>query len=296
MNWKQKISYFLIITTYRIIALFPLKVLFLFAESITFFVYHVIGYRRKVVFENLHNSFPEKTDKEIAFIARKYFRHLSIMVVENIHLRFASVKKIHKRIIIDKKEVFDDLFKQGKSAIVMLGHMGNWEFGGCLAPFISQPIIGVYKKLSSVIFDKIYFDIRSNFGVIPVEMKVLGRKIMEISKGKTPHLIYMVADQSPPANESKHWIKFLNQDTNIFIGSEKLAKKFNMPVVYLEISRHKKGVYRVVPQLITMKPKETEELEITKCFFQLLEESIKQHPRYWLWSHRRWKHKKTIAE
>lgn len=293
MNALNKTQYYFVLALFRLLAFLPLKVLFLLSEMLTFIVYHLVGYRKNIVFNNLRNSFPEKEESEIKFIARKYYRHLSVMIVENIYLRFANPKKLKNRIIIEKREVFDDIYKQGRSAIVMLGHMGNWEFGGGLAMLLPFNVVGVYKKLSSEAFDKIYFHIRSQFGALPVEMKQIGRKIIELNRQENPSLIFMVADQSPPLNDKTYWLKFLNQDTDVFLGSEKLANKFNMPVVYMEITRHKKGVYKMIPQLITMEPKKLEEHELTKRFFKLLEESIRERPRYWLWSHRRWKHSKN---
>jgi KDO2-lipid IV(A) lauroyltransferase len=218
------------------------------------------------------------------------------MIVENIYLRFVSKKNIKKRLILEKKEVFDELFSSKKNMIIMLGHFGNWEFAGGLSNLIPYKSAAVYKKLSSPVFDKIYFDIRSRTGVQPIEMKESFRKIHDLNKQEEPFALFMVADQAPMKNDTHHWMKFLNQDTGVFLGSEKLAKKFDMAVVYIELLRHKKGVYRVLPTLITKQAKKTNEFEITEKYFRLLEESIKRSPRYWTWSHRRWKNKRNKTE
>ena len=261
------------------------------SEIITLFVFHIIGYRKKVILGNLTNSFPNKTESEINHIARKYYRHLSVMIVENIFLRFVSDKNFENRIILENKEIFDNLYKQNRNAIVMLGHFGNWEFTSGLTRLLSYKGAAVYKKLSNRAFDKLYFTIRKRLGVQPIEMNDVLRKVIELNSQPNPYLLFMVADQSPSSKNS-HWINFLNQDTDVFLGSEKIARKFNMPVIYLEVIRYKKGVYRMIPTVITTKPQSTEPFEITETYFKMLEKSINRSPRYWLWSHRRWKHKK----
>jgi KDO2-lipid IV(A) lauroyltransferase len=264
----------------------------LISEILTLFIFHIIGYRKKVVYNNLSNSFPEKSKKEIKHIARKYYRHLSVMIVENIYLRFISTEEMKNRLILENREIFDELYDSNRNIIVMLGHFGNWEFAGGVSNLIKYKGVAVYKKLSSGIFDKIYFDIRTKVGVEPIEMRSVLKEVIKLNSKQQPYMLFMVADQAPNDRNSL-WIKFLNQSTDVFIGAEKIAKKFNMPVVYLEVIRHKKGIYRLIPQIITTKPTETEEFEITKQYFRFLEKSIVKSPRYWLWSHRRWKHTKS---
>ncbi|MBI9067717.1 MAG: lysophospholipid acyltransferase family protein [Salinivirgaceae bacterium] len=291
MNIKNKIQYFFIIAAFHFLASLPLFLLFLISEVITFFVYYVIRYRREVVLNNLINSFPDLELSKIHRISRKYYRHLSVMIVENIYLRFISKKNIRKRLIFKNKELFDQLYESKKNVIIMMGHFGNWEFAGGLSNLIPYKGAAVYKKLSSPVFDKIYFDIRTRVGVQPIEMKESFRQIYNLNKQKDPFALFMVADQAPMKNETHHWMQFLNQETGVFLGSEKLAKKFDMAVVYIELLRYKKGIYKVIPTLITENPNETADFEITEKYFHLLEESINRSPRYWTWSHRRWKNK-----
>ncbi len=294
MTKIQHFQYYIILALFRVLTLLPLKLLFLISEIITFFVYHLIGYRKKVVLNNLQKSFPDKDKKELKHIARKYYRHLSVMIVENIFLRFVTKNNFNHRIKLENREVFDNLHKQGKNAIVMMGHLGNWEFASGLTRILPYSGVAVYKQLSSPAFDKIYFDIRKRLGVQPIEMKNILRRVVELNKKTEPHLLFMVADQAPANNDNNHWITFLNQETDVFLGSEKIAKKFDMPVIYIEIIRHKKGIYRITPQIITLTPKQTAPFEITEKYFKLLENSIIKSPRYWLWSHKRWKHKRII--
>ncbi|MDA3891687.1 MAG: lysophospholipid acyltransferase family protein [Salinivirgaceae bacterium] len=292
MNKIQYVHYFIMLVFFRLMAVIPMRIHYFTAEVVTFFLYYVFGYRKKVVFENLRKSFPEKSNKEIHYISRKFFRHLSVVMVETMSLRYLSTKQLTKRLVIKNIEIFEELYKQKKNAIVMVGHLGNWEIGTALAYHLQSTVVGVYKQLSSTVFDKIFFDIRSRFGAHPIEMKEVVRKMLILNKQENPYLLFMVADQAPQKNDTNHWLTFMHQDTNVFLGSEKLAKKFDMPIIYMEVTRPKKGVYYMTPQVLTMKPKETQEFEITETFFKMLEQTIRNNPRYWLWSHRRWKHKR----
>jgi KDO2-lipid IV(A) lauroyltransferase len=295
MTTVQRIRYILVLATFRLLTLLPLKLLFLISELITFIVYRSIGYRKQVVLSNIQNSFPDYTIEKVKFVARKYYRHLSVMMVENIYLRFVSEKNFRKMLILDDSSLFDIFWKQKKSIIVMMGHFGNWEFGAGLIRLLPFKGAAVYKQLSDPVFDKIYFDIRSRLGVEPIEMKEVFRKVHQIAQEPQPTILFMVADQAPSNSETQHWLTFLNQETSVFSGSEKLAKKFDMPVVFIKLMRVKKGTYRVIPTLITANPKETMPFEITKTYYKMLEESIVDAPRFWLWSHRRWKHKRFNA-
>jgi KDO2-lipid IV(A) lauroyltransferase len=266
--------------------------LFFVSELITFFVYRIIGYRKKVVFNNLSNAFPDATVKEIQHIARKYYRHMSVMIVENIYLRFANQKKMENHLVLENKELLMRLYEQHKNVVFMLGHYGNWEMAGILAKILPYKFAAVYKQLSSKIFDRIYFDIRSRMGVEPIEMKDIVRRMHQLNTQREPFALIMVADQAPASGGKKHWVRFLNQETAVYLGSEKLAAKFDMAVVYLELTRIKKGKYRVKPTLISDKPMQTKTFEITEQYFDLLQASILNGTRFWLWSHRRWKHQR----
>ncbi len=291
MGIFNQLIYVITICWFRILTLLPLWLLFFLSEIITFFVYRILRYRRKVVISNLTASFPDRDSAEIKRIARKYFRHLSVMIVENIYLRFATEKSFNKKLTIENVELFNRLYAQKRNVIVMLGHFGNWEYGGGLTRFVPYKGAAVYKKLSSPVFDKIYFDIRKRTGVEPVEMQEVFRKVSSLNTEAEPYMLFMVADQSPMRSDNQHWLTFLNQPTGVFLGSEKLARRFDMPVIYIELHRVKKGSYKIVPTLISDKPKETNPNEITEKYFKLLEHSINKSPRFWLWSHRRWKHK-----
>lgn len=289
----HKIKHALILVSFRIFSMIPMPVLFLFAELITVVVHYVIGYRKKVIVKNLENSFPQCSQQEIKQITRKYYRHLSAMIIENICLRFITKNQIKKRVIIENPELFEQLKAKNKNIILITGHFGNWEYIAPLPRLMGYKGAAVYKKLSSKAFDKLYYDIRNRLGSQPIEMKESLRKLHALHNAKEPFALTMVADQAPPNRDSNHWMAFLNQDTAIFEGSERFAVKFDMAVVYLETMRIKNGIHKIIPTLITDNPKATHKHFISEKFFELLEESIKKQPHFWLWSHKRWKNKRN---
>lgn len=296
MSFFQHIAYYILLSVMFLFSLLPLRVLYLIAEVFYFLIYKVIGYRKKVVLENLRNAFPEKNETEIKKICSKFYRHFACLFVENIELRFVNKKRFKKRYFIENEALFYDLYNKGKNVVNMTAHIGNWEYGSGVAGQLPFKAVAVYKELSSKPFDKIFYKVRKRLGNHPIEMNDVLREVIGLVKDNKPFVLSMVTDQSPMKSSSKHWINFLNQETNVYLGSERIAKKYNMAVIYTEIVRHKKGKYKITPKLITENAAHTADFEITETYFKLLEESIKKHPRYWLWSHRRWKHKRPVEQ
>lgn len=294
MGFLNNLSYYFLLFILFLFSLLPIKVLYLVAEIFNLIIYRLIGYRKNVVLENLRNSFPDKLEKEIQKICSKFYRHFACLVVENIEIRFVNLKRFKKRYFFENEELFYDLYNKGKNVINMTAHYGNWEYGSGAAGKLPFKAVAVYKELSSKSFDRLLYNVRKRLGNEPIEMNDVLRKVVQLSKSTEQFILSMVADQSPMKGSSKHWTNFLNQDTNVYMGPERIARKFNTAVIYTEIIRHKKGVYKITPKLITENAAETSEFEITETYFKLLEESIKNNPRYWLWTHRRWKHKRSV--
>jgi KDO2-lipid IV(A) lauroyltransferase len=274
-----------------LLSLLPYFILYLIADVIFVVIYYIIGYRRKVVQQNLANSFPEKTLAERNVIEKKYFRFLADLVMETIKLTTLSPQETIKRVEIrDTLLLSNPAFKQGKSIIAAVGHYGNWE-SGCLRMGLvkDRPCIIAYKPLSNAVFDKFFFDLRSRFGAILVPMKSTFRKVVEYRKQVT--LTVLAGDQTPAYSEAHYFTTFLNQPTAVFLGVEKLAKATDSLVVFCDVRRVKRGYYSCTFVPLFDNPKETAEYEITNAHVQYLENVIREEPEYWLWSHRRWKFK-----
>jgi KDO2-lipid IV(A) lauroyltransferase len=239
---------------------------------------------------NLRNSFPEKSEVEIKKIAEGFYHFLCDLIVENIKSITISEKEIRKRCHVDDYTLIQRLYGEKRSAIGVLGHYGNWEWAN---PFFSlaqpYPLFVIYKKLSNSYFDKMMYRLRSKFGTKLIEMNDVV-KVMFKNKDLVSATIF-VGDQTPFPNEA-YWTRFLNQDTPVFRGTEIIAKKFNLPVVYVTVKRERRGYYAIQTELLCENPKETAEGEISELHTKKLERDIRESPEFWLWSHRRWKHKK----
>ena len=276
-----------------VISLLPLELLYVFSYPL-YFVFHFFpGYRKELVLKNLRNSFPSKNDNEIRKIARRYYMHLADMFIEGTKLRHMSSAELGKRFRLKNPELLNMYFAKGQDAIAAFGHYGNWEWITATHLAIDYRMLTVYKPLHNRYFDNYFLRVRSRHGMDIIPMSSILRKIIEFRRNNTRTITGLVADQTPPKGEIQYWTSFLNQDTPVYLGVEKLATKFNMAVFFFKIRQVKRGYYEVEAELLTDNPSELEEHELTEMHTRKLEEIIIEKPEFWLWSHRRWKHKKS---
>lgn len=253
-------------------------------------MYRVIGYRKKVILKNLSRSFPQKSQKEIEIIVKKFYKNLSDIIIEIIKMRTISKKEIRKRVKINNLEYIHKLYQEKRPFIGIQGHYTNWEWVTLICPMLfKHKSFGIYKPLSNSIFDQFFHKMRARFGLKLVPMKEAIRPW--INYKSEPIAMGIVGDQTPSQTEGAYWTTFLNQPTLIFTGIEKIAQKFDASVVFLDMQRIKRGYYEltIVPLADDSKnyPKHT----ITELHVRFLEKKIVEKPEDWLWSHRRWKHK-----
>ncbi|MBN2486200.1 MAG: lysophospholipid acyltransferase family protein [Bacteroidales bacterium] len=278
------------------ISLFPLPVLFVISDFVFLIVYYVTGYRKKVVIGNLKKAFPELTDEGIKKMAKTFFRHLCDYFFETLYMLNMGNEEVKRRYKPQNPEVIEELYARGINAIAVTSHYANWEWAA--SGWIQMPYktIGIYKPLSNKLFDRFMIHLRSRYGS-PVEpMKHTLRAIIESQKQGDTFILYLVGDQRPMKSEIQYWTTFMNQETPLITGPEKLAKKFNLAVVFIDVIQKRRGYYELNYNLITDKPKETEEFEITEKYIRLVEKQIMRNPGLYLWSHKRWKHKKELAD
>lgn len=285
----------------RLFGLLPFWVLYLWADFIGWLAFSVIGYRKTVVIDNLKKSFPEKSDQEIKQIARQFYRNLGDIIVESLKVIGLSEKQLQKRVSYKNYPILEDRLKGGNSVIVMTPHSGNWEWLLLACSYLLVKsgfgVDAVYSPLSSQFFDRLMIKIRSKFGADPTPMNMVLRNVIKHKRDKSnPRVIAMVADQRPLPNESNYWTEFLHQETAFFIGSERIARKVGFPVVYTSIRRLKRGHYEVNFQEVAdppyQKTSSVEDMPIIEQFARLIEKDIQASPDQWLWSHKRWKHKR----
>jgi KDO2-lipid IV(A) lauroyltransferase len=276
---------------FKLISLLPLRILYILADLLFFLSYHVFKYRKKIIAENLRNAFPEKSEVEINTLTKKFYRNLTDIVVEIIKVLSLKKEELDKRVSAPNINLPLTYLKQNQSIIVLAGHQCNWEWllSACMIKG-KFPTDAVYKPLNSKFFDSIMLSIRSKFGALPIPMKETLRE--QIKKKNIPHALAMVADQTPLKSEIQYWTTFFNQDTPYYVGSDKIARLFNMPVFFVGMKRTQRGYYEISFKQIGFPPYSEGEFDITENYNQILEAEIRKQPENWLWSHRRWKHSK----
>ncbi len=273
------------------ISLLPFPVLYFISDGLYVLIYHVFGYRKKVVLTNLRNSFPQKSEEEIKQISKKFYRHFCDLVVESLKIFTISPEEVKKRMVIRNPEVPDKYFEQGRSVILAGGHYNNWElFAVAVDDLIKHQSVALYLPLNNKYFDNLMKKTRGRYGLIMISTKKI-KEFFDTNKNNLTGIIFAM-DQSPGNPAKSYWTTFLNQDTGVLFGPEKYAKSNNMPVVFGNIYKKKRGYYEVVFVDITDKPLETKHGEITEKLIRLIEKDIIAQPEYWLWTHRRWKHKR----
>jgi KDO2-lipid IV(A) lauroyltransferase len=284
----NRIVYYLLILP---ISYLPYFLLYRVSDFAFFMMFHVLGYRKKVVYGNIKNSFPDKSAKEHHIIAKKFYAHFCDIIVEGLKGFTISEKELNKRFKVRDRTIVDKLYDEGKDIVFVGGHYNNWEI---LALGVSMQmrhlLIGIYKPLSNKYFDEKMQTSRQRFGMRLCPMRQT-KKYFDEDFGRPKGIIFGM-DQSPSNPKKAHWMKFLNQDTAVFYGAEKYAKEYNMPVVYGVIHKPKRGYYEAEFKMVTETPNEMGQGEIIEKAHRFLEENINEIPEYWLWTHRRWKHKK----
>lgn len=276
-------------------SLLPFPVLYAFATVCYYFMYYIIRYRRKVVRENLVSSFPKKGIKEIIRIEKQFYRYLADLIFEIIKMTNISKTELLKRVKINKLELVEKYYAQGQSILACSAHYCNWEMGimAMGVDFSHQPYV-IYKPVNNKVFGNWFYNLRTRFGNTFIPMKQTLRSLVASKDEIT--MFCFAGDQTPIRSEARYWIKFLNQPTAVLMGLEKIALQTNRPVIYFNIKYIKRGYYEIDCELICDNPKETQGHQITDMTFAFLEKIINENPPYWLWSHRRWKHKPNKEE
>jgi len=268
----------------------PLSVLYVLSDMLYPVVYYVVRYRRKVVRKNIRLAFPEKSEKEIIKIEKKFYHFFCDLFLEVIKFSEISEKTLKHIYRIDVNAILDVL-NSGKSVMLMTAHYGNWEWGSSLPLFLDKKyfVCNIYKELKDKKFGELMDKLRSRFGAKNIEVKKLLREMLRMRNNAQPAVFNMIADQRPPRNSIHHRMNFLNCDTAVLTGTEELARKFDYPVVFCYINRPKRGFYGVELVQVIEQPSKLNKFEITERYFAFLEQKIREHPEFWLWTHNRWK-------
>jgi len=272
-------------------SLLPLWILYGISDFIYLIAYHIIKYRRPLVFKNMSDAFPDKTEEEIHAIERRFYHWLSDYLVETIKLVSISKKQLKRRMVFKGTDIVDQIVGEGQSCAVYLGHYCNWEWITSLPLWVTpEAQCGqIYHALENNKSDQLSLKLRQRMGAVCIPMAETLRRIIKYKQEGRQVVIGYISDQVPFWNNIHHWIDFLHHDTPVLTGTERLAKQTNHAVLYLDVTRPKRGYYVAEFKLITREPKQMEDYTITDEYFRLLEASIHRAPEFWLWTHNRWK-------
>ncbi len=287
------IIYYLALPFIYLISILPFRVLYFISTGLYGLLYYVLGYRKGVVMENLRKSFPEKSEEEIKGIAKRYYKYLCDLFLETFKTLTVSKETMLKHCYFNPqaKAVFDKLAAENKSIVLVMGHLGNWEWAGNTFSLVNKhQLYVIYHPISNKYFDWLMYKMRTRFGTKLIAMKDTFREMLE--NREELNATAFITDQTP-APQNAYWTTFLNQDTPVFKGTEMISRKVNYTVVYATVKRVKRGYYEMFAEVLCDNPKGTSDGEISEMHTRKLEKDIREQPEVWLWSHRRWKHKRT---
>lgn len=286
------LQYALLCAVLTPLSLLPLRALYLISDVLAWTMHSVVRYRRKVVASNLRSSFPGRAEREIASIERRFYRFLADYFVETVKMLTMSRRQMLRRMRFEGMEEADRALSEGRDVTLYLGHYCNWEWVSSLPlHFTSTKAVGgqIYHPLENEASDRFFLRLRGRWGAVSIRLNDTLKAITGWHREGTPSMTGYIADQMPGYNGIHCWVDFLNHDTPVYSGPERIARMLHSEAYYLDITRPRRGEY--VGRFVKMASdaSKCEKFSLTREYFRLLEASIERAPEYWLWSHRRWK-------
>lgn len=272
-----------------VLSLLPLQLMYGFSAILSFLIYRLSLYRKQVVISNLKKSFPDKSEKEIRIIAKGFYRHFIDQIMESFRLMHMSPQRILRHMHYDNPELLEEYYRKGQSVLLLTAHYGNWEWMVSLPLITKHKVLVVFKPPNNKGFHWVYTRFGAKYGGLPVTLQNYPRMLLEHRARKESTATFILNDQRPEKRKGLYWNTFLNQDTAWENGVEKLARKTNHAVVFIQLKMRKRGQYHIRFHTLSEEPAQTAPNEITEAYSRILEESIHSRPEIWLWSHKRWK-------
>ncbi|SEQ43379.1 KDO2-lipid IV(A) lauroyltransferase [Hyunsoonleella jejuensis] len=285
------IAYILLYPLLYLISILHFRILYVVSDVLYLLIYRIFGYRKKVVASNLNLVFPEKSPEEIKRITRVFYHHLCDMILESVKSLTISESEMKKRFTFTNVDLIQDIEKQDKSIILMCAHYGSWEWIFILQTYVKSRGNAVYKQLANKYFDRLVKRIRAKYNSYLITTKEIIPTLIQQKREGILSINGFVSDQSPKLNKAFHWNQFMGVNVPVHTGAEMLAKKLDMAVVFFKVKKVKRGYYETTFETITLNPKEFEDYQITDIFLKLVEDQIHEAPEYYLWTHKRWKHR-----
>ncbi len=287
----QRLLYILLYPFLWLTSVLPMPLLYLKSTCLYFLAYYVIRYRKKVVLNNLRLVFPEKTEAERKQIAKLFYKHLCDLIFESIKGLTISEAEASKRFVFENLELVRSQYENGRSILLLCGHYANWEWSGILNKQNPYEGFAVYKKLDNPYFDRLVKKIRGRFGPAIISNKKIVSTLFRLQKEDKRTMTLIVADQTPKPGAFKHRDTFMGIEVPVFTGTEELARKLDFTTLYLKTEKIKRGYYKATFVRLVENPSDLEEYQITRLFLDEIEKQIKKAPQFYLWSHKRWKHR-----
>lgn len=289
----KEFLYNIIYGIFYLVSKLPYRALYVISDIANLVLYHIVRYRRDIVRRNITSAFPEKSLEECISIERGFYKWFCDYFVETVKLMSVSRQELLSRIEFRGIDKIEECFDRGQTCAGILGHYGNWELLSATGLVIKkhpEAVIGlIYHPLRSQLFDRLFINMRQSMGGVCVPKKDILRYLVSFRSQNLMNLFGYIADQAPRYRNTHLWLPFLNHDTPVFTGAERIMRKMNNAVFYIDVERPERGKYIYTFKLMTDKPGEMPEFEITKKFFVMLEQTIRREPRFYLWSHNRWK-------
>jgi len=292
----QLIIYILVFPILWLISILPFKVLYIFSDFLSFILYNIIGYRKKVVLDNLKLAFPDKSEKELLKIRRQFYTHFADVFMEMIKSITISEEKVHKHFVFEGIDIINDLGKKGRSIVLVGSHYANWEWMVSMNNLIMHEAFAVSTPIGNKYFDKMMLKYRTKYGGSFVTPRMAKKVYGNNSKNGILALNALVSDQSPQLKNTRYWTTFLNVKVPVHVGAEQIAKELNQSVVFYEVSKVKRGYYKCTFKIIAENPNDYPDYKITELFLKEVERQIEADPQYYFWTHNRFKHKDKFDE
>ncbi len=288
--------YYLLYSIIRILSHIPFRVMYFISDCLFYLVYYVFRYRRRIVRKNLTESFTSKSEKEIIKIEKQFYHFFVDMILESVKLASASKDEIKRRMSFKNIEEVNETLKQGKSISLYLGHYANWEWCSSIPLHLESDVTSaqIYHKLSNQNMDRLMLCIRERMGAVCVDMRKTARYATELVANRKVCIIGFIADQSPKKVESHHFLHFLNHNTPVLTGTEKITKHYGFEAFFLNVKRVKRGYYEAEFIKLHDNPQSLPDYELTSLYYRMLEKCINTHPELYLWSHNRFRNAEIL--
>lgn len=287
----QRIVYLLVYPLIYGISILPFPILYKLSDGVYFFIFHVIRYRRKTVQTNIKLALPNLSQENVNQIEKKFYKHMCDMFLEMVKTMNITQKQIEDRFRFTNLEVYKDLEKKGKSVAVMIAHYATYEWVISMNSKIDFQGFAIYKKIANPYFDKLVKDIRSKFKATLITTKETAKTVARNKENNVLGVYGFASDQTPRLHSHNYWNSFMGIDVPVHVGAENLARKYDMNIIFLKVKKTGRGYYEATFEVLTEDIQNEPLYKVTDMFLRKVEQQIYEEPCYYLWTHKRWKHR-----